>query len=655
MQAIKQWTLIPFVASCGFIYGNELNVWEWPQGGARTPRQQWAPAKPSSPLRKGAIVETGPLVAHIESGKSTISLTHSDTELSVTAELRFLTPHGVVPRVERIQLRKRDGEEAIVSAAWSGGEVALRFPNRQPFVEIRPGPEMLKGTLEISTKSAYLICPDFFGNDIVVVPERHRSESVTLPAENFLLHLVEGGHGLIMCVWQGTLSLGKTEPQEAREPRVDVFLSGHPPERRADRTRIEFAGKPIFVAILAAKAIWHDRDVRGEPAQKPVALDWQRPFEAKWRVDFTLREGTYCHDMMTDLLSWDAVYTAEWTGKKEADGSPTMSLQGLWPYFLIPAWIRNDTKGDNRFYIALYADMNKRKAVEAHNKKLRASAKQTKTPFVPVYPTNVFEQVVVYPLDRRKDTPLQVLTPVDIMRETLGQGPCQYILDLEGIRPMASGGVREIEATCGTYDNYLSRFVAAIEGRSAWLRLKSGQSVKLDSLKSGERFKPEHEAILIEKLEDLVLFVTAVIGRLRQYNKFHDDLLALCAQVSGQGDEAKAFAARIAERATILGKRCSKATLNQMANKRDEWANQIGQIIEEVKNGTYTNLKKSGNIRPYAESQDILVSFCRRAVKAIRQEAAFPRSSNPEVLRFAANVREMCHQVLRNKHPMEGW
>jgi hypothetical protein len=40
---------------------------------------------------------------------------------------------------------------------------------------------------------------------------------------------------------------------------------------------------------------------------------------------------------------------------------------------------------------------------------------------------------VIYPLDRTRATPLTEFTPVDILRNTLGVGPCQYILETEGL------------------------------------------------------------------------------------------------------------------------------------------------------------------------------------------------------------------------------
>ena len=41
--------------------------------------------------------------------------------------------------------------------------------------------------------------------------------------------------------------------------------------------------------------------------------------------------------------------------------------------------------------------------------------------------------VIIYPIDRSRDTPLTTILPMDVLRSTLGVGPCQYILDAEGL------------------------------------------------------------------------------------------------------------------------------------------------------------------------------------------------------------------------------
>ncbi len=43
------------------------------------------------------------------------------------------------------------------------------------------------------------------------------------------------------------------------------------------------------------------------------------------------------------------------------------------------------------------------------------------------------ETILVYPIDRDRSTPLTVFCPIDVIRNTLGVGPCQYILQAEGL------------------------------------------------------------------------------------------------------------------------------------------------------------------------------------------------------------------------------
>src|SRR5205807_2173314 len=55
--------------------------------------------------------------------------------------------------------------------------------------------------------------------------------------------------------------------------------------------------------------------------------------------------------------------------------------------------------------------------------------------------------VVIYPINRVKQTPLDAYTVVDVMRNTLGVGPCEHILDLEGQKSEYKG-----RATCAVRD-----------------------------------------------------------------------------------------------------------------------------------------------------------------------------------------------------------
>ena len=55
--------------------------------------------------------------------------------------------------------------------------------------------------------------------------------------------------------------------------------------------------------------------------------------------------------------------------------------------------------------------------------------------------------MVVYPINRVEKTPIDSYTAVDVMRSTLGVGPCEHILDLEGQKAEYKG-----MATCESRD-----------------------------------------------------------------------------------------------------------------------------------------------------------------------------------------------------------
>ena len=110
--------------------------------------------------------------------------------------------------------------------------------------------------------------------------------------------------------------------------------------------------------------------------------------------------------------------------------------------FVFPCWIDNDGRG----YLQ---PLKQRRYVERGK----------------VY--NFAGPAIVYPIDRVKvapfSTPIESLTVVDLVRMTLGVGPCQYILDLEGQKRNSPG-----VATC-----YGRDVINAIYKRGAQLQNRS--------------------------------------------------------------------------------------------------------------------------------------------------------------------------------------
>jgi hypothetical protein len=305
-------------------------------------------------------------------------------------------------------------------------------------------------------------------------------------------------------------------------------------------------------------------------------------------------------------------------------------------------------------YVAMYAEKNERKALDAANEKRRAEAKKEKKEFVPVYPSNLFERVLVYPIDRRKETPITEIAFTDVMRESLGVGPCGYVLDLEGIKGRPSGGSRETLATCGTWFWYINPLVGVTQGKAATIDV-GGQPKKIMGLKAGERFAAEDEALLLEKMEDLVLFITAVNQRLHEYRKFGVEIRQYCDEQAKANPKLKPAVDEIRAEVALLEKKLSEKELANKDKGRDGWEKTIRDIIAEVKAGNYANMRKVGGVRDaIAEPQDMLLAYSRRAVKNIRQAAASMDTTDPDVVAFCSHVRDMCHAMSRKRHQFEG-
>ena len=201
-------------------------------------------------------------------------------------------------------------------------------------------------------------------------PETVSSTFAGLPAENFYLHLTQQGNGIITCV------------SEMPRQYVRGVFSGDGDERRIIGSEIHCsAGKAIWLAFSDQPDTWHSTSVANQETPSDVALDWTPPFSAKWRGNFVMQ-----HDEIS--RSWNF-------------------MEERLTDFVIPDL-------GNRVYPCWFHDS---------------------VPMIqlPMHDAESDVPLVVYPIDRTQSTPLNQFVLVDIMRGTLGVGPCQYILDLEGL------------------------------------------------------------------------------------------------------------------------------------------------------------------------------------------------------------------------------
>ena len=89
-----------------------------------------------------------------------------------------------------------------VYVTGEGERIALdwRLSTGQVIIEMNPGEGV--DAVHVDGRTKYLVVPDFFGDDLVYCAASCPEGKIGLPAENFYLHLLEGGGGLIACVWE---------------------------------------------------------------------------------------------------------------------------------------------------------------------------------------------------------------------------------------------------------------------------------------------------------------------------------------------------------------------------------------------------------------------------------------------------------------------
>ena len=624
---------------------------------------------------RGASVENQGLVVTAEPGASGIVVRAKSGDASVNVELRLVGTGGATGTIDKAEIAKGDGDEQTLRLTAGTAEAEVALGRGGPFVTVRPG----KGaeSLEVRATAKYALLPDFFADDVVYDPRRFKSPQVSVPAENFLLHLAGDGSSIVMCVWQGGLELKKQNASggaadspaggESREARVDLVFAGEGATRRIAASRIEFAGKPVYVGLLAGKGIWRDEDVSGQPTAKDITLSWKRPFDAKWRGDLVVKDGpaviaecrkpeyaTIVRGYGQKMGDWSKLIDLAEKGQPvtcfrtrfesrefrsvDAKAGPPRQYMEAIGQFVWPCWFKNDethlTLKDN--------GLGPGNSLDRENKKRKEEGKEA------IYPPNFYERVLIYPLDRTTNTPLEAYTVVDVMRGTLGQGPCEYVLDLEGVKPRPRGGDRELieTALCPLFDNRIYPL--------------------LGKLGKGDKLTDKEKTTVAQVCEDMKAFAHGVLERIREYERFGQALTNFCAESSARMPQVKPSCEAIEAAAqgmlkdigrldsTTFGFTMDREQKKGVKELIEYWDQALAATSEDVKADKYDRVRKMGAIKGYGDFSDPIVARCRMTVKTIRQEATLSDSGDPAVTAFAAKVREMCRQIMRHKHPKEG-
>ncbi len=615
-----------------------LDAWTLPKGSAVSidRRGGWERCDAGAAPEGGVALENERLLVIARPGDDGAVL-YTKTKDGGSRVALELLPAGKLAKVRVVRLEDGEGVLALSNGA---AEAQVSLGVGQALVAVQPG----QGATSIAVRAnaRYALLPDFFADDVIYDPTKHASSVLPIPADNFVLQLAGDGKTIVMCMWPGGLNEVKPSAREAapqppkaddREPNIELLLDGKGAARRVAACRVDFLGKPVFVGVIEHACLWHEEDVRSWPGYTPRAIEWKRPFDAKWRADFVVAEGKKTDDWHTRSQSFPFFGPVKdskdkWWGRGDED-SPTIWQEAL-NFFIAPAWFKGD---ETR--LCLYADLAERRNAENQTK----AARQNNPNAPEIRPPNIYERVLIYPLDRARGTAPNLLTPVDLMRQALGQGPCEYILDLEGVRPRPAGGTRPLigGATCGIWDDHIFPIV----------------SRNIKNLKEGEKLDDKTKQHLIVALEDIIAFVHAVHDRLREYKAWGAETAAFIESEAKRNAKLKPLADLLAPHVAALNRDVGRL---QFQGKGTEggWAEHVKQLIAEVQADNYANVASVGGIRTLGGYQDQMVARCRRYVKGLRQEASLADVSDPAVYKFASEVRARCQAILRRKHGKEG-
>jgi hypothetical protein len=594
------------------------------------PNSAWKPAEAGAPVKGDLVVSNGRLMAVARKQGSGLELYSLRSGKPIYRSRLLLASSAM----EKIQLTELGRGAAALEISWKGASARFRLPKGELFVES----QLLSGDapLRLECPGRFVVLPDFFADDILVDARKLPLDRIEIPSENFVLHFagVAGAHdALVMGVF------------ENRDQDVRITLSGKGDERSITGSEISFGrkGSKIWVSLLESPGMWHSIDVGDADKEKIIPLEWKMPFVAQWRVDFTRKEGlTDSWDMLLPDKEGNGFIKPSWlkqdgqisdanrtsTGEVDRDayrpGGPASDRLG-------PDRKRWTTVLGNVFY-PCWSDKDRQGFIQPlKNKRLAFDG-----------------PVLIYPINRLTETPVDAYTAVDVMRNTLGVGPCQYILDVEGQKQEHVG-----RATCHVRTLLTETYTAGQQ---------KGKRKEIESW-----------------LGDALDFVTHIRNRILSYVDFGRDFRKYLAEQKQAHPELKepldsldAIAGEIDLRVGAGMERIRKhPTLSQIAGKVADRKEEptppalaaelnrefIEKGLHEYEKSDWKDQLKKEYTDPLTAiggSQDDMVGECRWVVKALRQKAAILMATDPRMAGVAAEIRARTQKMLRGGAAYEG-
>lgn len=528
-------------------------------------------------FRGNAVLCNGRLIAVLRATGRGVEL--YSCGLGEPTERAVLVPAGGAgARLTSVTVVENEPAAVTVDAAFKlpGGQtVTLRCQLAMGRAFVKTEARGGLTALSVEAPCRFVVLPDFFADDMVIDATRIPVPRGEIPSENFLLQMVAGGEAIVV-------SVSKSRDQDAR-----IELAGQGASRVVRRSQISYGKEgPIWVAVLEGEGTWHQQPVAAEDAGRILPLAWKMPYPAAWRVDWSRQ------DRLTG--SWEMLIqrSADQFDKPDLIGGSRRHGR-----------LRRWTTVLGRFDYPCWVDLTGRGNLQALKGK----------------PVRFQGPALVYPIGRVKQTPLDRLAVVDVVRQTLGVGPCEYILDVEG-----QGAAMKGRATCATRD-----LLGGIYER-----------------RQQKQKRPEIE----QALDDVLTFVTHIRGRIEDYRTFGGELLVY---LDGQKKARPELIEFIADMQRLTGR------IEANVQKRRPQIQSVAYVADLTDKFRRTLLDYQGDdalkkcqaitqaIVIVGANQDELVGESRMAVKNLRQAAGLAMAIDPRTAEVAQEIRRRTQKVLR--------
>ncbi|MBA4388299.1 MAG: hypothetical protein C0404_09985 [Verrucomicrobia bacterium] len=514
----------------------------------------WTKIEKAGPIKGDAVLTTAGLSVVARSKGAGIEIHGGDGK---AWKLRStLVPSGEGDwKIDGVKALQGDATSAgmEVTLAGKAGKVVLGLSVEagKPIVKTKPvsGAEGLK----MVGDSRFGILPDFFADDMVLDARTIPVDKTEVPGENFFMELLDEGSSIVTAVWD----------KSKRDPVLT--LGGEKPARMIKNVELFYGeGGLIWIAVLEQKGIWATEEITADNVKKRTTLNWDVPFKAKWKGNFMRVDHT--------VDSWEFMHNPGSRG----------GWSGVVGSYEHPCWVvdNNGAKG----------------MIEPPTK----------------FPNGNFAgPFLVYPIDRVKETPLDKMTITDVMRNSLGIGPCEYIMDAAG-QGVANRGIY----TCSV------EHTVPILFEYGW---QKDERVYLNTM-----------------LREVQVFVKAIQDRINSYVDFREQTLKyLAEQKTAHADQAE-FIGKLEEQ--------TKRIQTNKANGIDPVSKMVAQIKPEIM-GDVRRIDVGGTAAGIAGvglGQDNAVAQCRQKVKILRQMATIEMALNPKSADVAKEMRKRTQQILRS-------